>query len=282
MGQEFMKKATVLLFGLICVQTLFGQITLNPIFNGEIQPPNFPYERVMPTLEGSDPLVSLSPLPVLDGYDFTSWGVSLDNRAATLITPLHFVTARHYRPAVGIEVVYRDAQGNQYVGTVASYDVIPNTDILVGTFEAEINSAIQPVNILEGQLDAGTEIVAGHKAFEIYVSSVELYQGDYGGYGGDTKLLTYSNPLINYGDSSFPSFVLDELGNTTVAGTHYRASRGNYAFDSALGLSYDQISAVVMADGYMIGVPEPSNYALILGLLILTFLLQRRVCKLNT
>jgi len=132
------------------------------------------------------------------------------------------------------------------------------------------------LDIITGRLDKGTEIVSGHQNFQLSVSKVRQYATDslYG-----TPLLVYSDPLIRGGDSGYPSFVLDSNGNTTVAGTHYRAFIGKSAYDSPLGIYRSQISAIVSADGYTLGVPEPASFVLTMAILLLLWWLWSKKSK---
>ena len=76
----------VVAVALFWVGTLFGQISMNPKL-GDFPNPSGQHpqvERLLPTLAGNEPLTNIT-FPILDGYDFSSWGASLDNKGATLI-----------------------------------------------------------------------------------------------------------------------------------------------------------------------------------------------------
>ena len=66
---------------------------------------------------------------MVEGYDLTSWGTdSVSNKSAVLISPIHFVSARHYHPPVGSEIVFSSGE-SQFSGVILNYQIIPDTDI---------------------------------------------------------------------------------------------------------------------------------------------------------
>lgn len=189
-------------------------------------------------------------------YDLESWGADLNRKAATLITQKHFISAKHYHPAYGNVVQYIDNEtGNVFTGIVDAYQyTIAGTDIYIGRFINEISTQISPVDISDvSYLPSGTPLLSGHKGFVTYESEVLSYFNDF----NVGLLIRYYNPLIASGDSSHPSYTLVN-GQTQLIGVHYGAL-GDYAYDSPLGLHYNEIATVVGNDGYPIGISFPET-----------------------
>lgn len=93
-------------------------------------------------------------------YDWS--GVSSDGRWATMITPKHFLSARHFRPANGSEMTFfhtNDPTGASETHTVLSGQVIAGSDLYLGELENAVSADVAVYSILHPNHALGSEIM---------------------------------------------------------------------------------------------------------------------------
>ena len=88
----------------------------------------------------------------LKGIDFSCvspWNSAAGRlRAGTAISKRHIVFARHFPLAVGSRIVFVDAEGAVCPCRVQATKSVGNTDIMVGSLDAELTPNIKPAKIL--------------------------------------------------------------------------------------------------------------------------------------
>lgn len=252
----------------------------------------------------------------LDGYDFSGIGRAAGNQPLTMISPIHFVAARHFVPSGSVTFVNQS-------GVIKNYTVASTTAVVDPSFAATTTDLV--VGTLTAAIPASDEI-AFYPTFS-YSSLSEFDNAELLVYGrqnrvgrneldGDERLLSGSasnfnnvtvsgrigltatydySPATGFspdeskleaGDSGSPTFIRygSQLG---LAGIHWAIG----AFDDGVQANFDtfipyyqpQIDALMAGSGYSIQtvsilIPEPTSLALVfmIGISCLSSRLPRR------
>ncbi|MDQ8191165.1 hypothetical protein QEH58_12725 [Roseibacillus persicicus] len=224
------------------------------------------------------------------------WCVQDTRKHFTLISPKHFVGARHFRPAIGQEIRFVNRQGVAKTYTVAArHDILNDeepavfSDLFVGEL-AEIVGPEDEVSIvpflnLPAEADyVGQAIVASgrnSRAGEGTIATIEDFGGESGSVLNVNRGLTflYVEPgtggdecrLVD-GDSGGPSAVLEDKGFALV-GTHSAIAEESESgtttqtnFDVFAPHYLAGIDAVLAEDGYSVKRSNESQPNLALSL----------------
>lgn len=228
----------------------------------------------------------------LGSHDFSGvgWQTGNTNFAVTLISPQHFLAARHAAPANGSTVSFRGSDGVVRTYTVETTTTMPysagvDSDLVVGkltqtvaapiTFYASLflGSSLNSYTGLEltvygAQGRTGLNTIAGFAAADFLpqdsindsLFAITNYDAINGG--------TLSAPAATQGqagDSSGPSFVRIG-GSLALVGVHSAINlAGTQTYDTFVPNHLVDINAVLTAGGYSLqlftAIPEPETYA---------------------
>jgi len=238
----------------------------------------------------------------LSGYDLSGIGWTSGSFGVTLISPRHFVTAAHVSPGASVSFFSTDGVLRNYA--VESTHTILHTagvatDLLVGRLadpipgEHNVNhystlllgSAGEYVGMTiaafgSGQR-AGTNTIDDIGLIDMLpfgspnsVDDNVVFLADYDAFSGQTQGQS--------GDSGSPSFVAIG-GSLALLGTHSAidtVSSPTRTIDVFVPSYYTAINDRLALDGYSFGafvaVPEPSTWAVLVGLLVLAVACLRR------
>ncbi len=233
----------------------------------------------------------------LSSFDLSGVGWQTDNTnfAVTLVSPQHFLAARHAAPAPGSTVSFRGADGVVRTYTVESttamaYSPGVDSDLVVGrltqtvaapiAFYASLYLGPDPssyvgleLTVYGAQGRAGLNTLASFATADFLpkdgvtdsLFAVTNYDAINGG--------TVSAPAATQGeagDSNGPSFV--RLGSSlAIVGVHSAINEaGTQTYDTFVPNHLADINAVLAAGGYSLQVyttvPEPGTYALAAGI----------------
>ncbi|MCM8813416.1 MAG: PEP-CTERM sorting domain-containing protein [Candidatus Omnitrophica bacterium] len=239
------------------------------------------------------------------GYDFSGvgWNSVNSNQCVTMVSPLHFVGANHYRIPVGSNVLFVNREGMLKSYTVAGYDELTSVDgsgqtqtadLVLGRLAAAI-SAVDDIAFYR-VLDTDLSFYVG-KEFLPYGWTHRVGRDTFGGANdrfalansganNATVSMVYDYHKVNTsaypdeaglqgGDSGSPTLMAwnNEL---TVLGTHFAVDDSNPTYrlniDSFLPYYIPQLNAKMAPSGYSIStlavVPEPASIVLFLSGLI--------------
>lgn len=218
----------------------------------------------------------------LGGEDWSGFGWSVQDtrKHFTLISPKHFVGARHFRPAVGSSVRFVNREGVVKDYTVAARHDIANdetpagvSDLFVGELseviaEEELVSAVPFYNLDTEAEYVNEEIVMSGRNSRAAINTIAGFVDFEGGPGSGVSLnrgfsSTYTDPgfggdrcyLVN-GDSGGPSAVQTTEGFALV-GTHSTVGAATVLFtttytnnDVFVPHYMERVDAVLEDDGY--------------------------------
>ncbi len=217
------------------------------------------------------------------------WDSTYPLRQFTLISPLYFVGANHFRPPIGAEIRFLSASGTIRSATVQSLYTIPNaagqpTDLLLGRLSSPIlpSSGVQFLSThlldTEAAYIGQTLGVLGQPA-----RGGRGVIGPFSDFGGDpitggSGINTTRTFQFNYvslagsqddvfaesGDSGSPSFVVTG-GKAGVVGTHtavLTAAGTTTTFDTFIPAYAAQVNTIMEADGYHLTAASPKTTTL--------------------
>lgn len=239
-----------------------------------------------------------------NNYDWSGvgWNSLNGNQSVTMITPYHFVGAKHYTINAGKSVTFQQNDGNLYTATVAGYDNISwdygestyVSDLVVGHFTEPIpvDSGIATYSILQRQ---STEDYIGDPML-VYGWTGLIGENTIEGFDAVTHTsgtddLTFASYIDydtqpgqtqgEFGDSGSPSFIPYQ-GALTISGSHYAidaSASPSLTYDSFLPFYIEQMETIVERDGYqlnLIAVPEPAGLLLMGSFLLLIIALRKK------
>ena len=246
------------------------------------------------------------PLFIADPYDLS--GVTLTGRWATMITPKHFLTAKHHRPADGAAMHFY--HGNDIAGPFETHTVLTGQDIggdlYMGELSTEVSSDIAIYPILNPAAAPGSEIFVMGQAgggsrnermgrnlidrieldFVTGIGTGHIFTFDYDELGSPTGLGN-DEARVASGDSGAPSFAVHN-GSLALVGIHWFAYEDDTDMDFGDALTgsgdsyvsgyYNDINAALAGTGYsasLTPVPEPTGIAM-LTFLTLPWTVSRR------
>jgi len=232
---------------------------------------------------------SLNPDFIHAGIDLTGvgWHTAVQSRQLTMVSPLHFIGARHYRPGIGATLRFVANDGNFRDFTVASQTTITNdsddiSDLFIGTLTAPIatTQGIRHLPYLNLSLQDGfrpyrnylgkTTMVLG-KTTRGANGRIDIIQ-DRIIEGVSTKMITWSydtnsgdadDSYLESGDSGSPVFV-EQDGVAAIVATHSGVSgpdsNGIITNISSFTPHYvDKLNIVMEAQGYHMTKAIPGN-----------------------
>ncbi len=214
------------------------------------------------------------------GYDLTGvgWSTNDTRKQFTLVSPRHFVGARHFLPPLGSTVRFLSATGSTHEFTVAAILPIKNaanedTDIFIGVLGEEVGASlgIRPLTVLnlanEAAYNGRDLLVTGNpaRAGRGVITGFQDFGGNpltSGGGMNNTRAYNFvyntffgnmDDAYAEVGDSGSPSFVIDENGNRWLVGTHTAvlSALGTITtIDSFLPAYFDKSDALMEALGF--------------------------------
>jgi hypothetical protein len=243
----------------------------------------------------------------LNGYDFSGvgWQTGNTNFAVTLVSPQHFLAARHAAPANGSSVSFLGSDGIVRTYTVETTTALPyspgvDSDLVVGkltqtvaapvTFYASLSLGSNlnsytgvELAVYGAQGRTGRNTIAGFASADFLpqdsVPDSLFAITNYDAVNGGT-LTAPAATQGQAGDSSGPSFV--RIGSSlAIVGVHSAINlAGTQTYDTFVPNHLTDINAVLLAGGYSLqlftAIPEPGTFALAAGLAAGLAALERR------
>jgi len=233
----------------------------------------------------------------LSGYDFSGvgWQTGNTNFAVTLVSPQHFLAARHAAPANGSSVSFLGSDGVVRTYTVDTTTALPyspgvDSDLVVG----KLTQAVAAPVTFYASLYLGSNLNAYHGLeLSVYGAQGRTGLNSIAGFATADFLPQDSVPdslfaITNYdaisggtltapaatqgqpGDSSGPSFVRIG-GSLAIVGIHSAINlEGTQTYDTFVPNHLTDLNAVLLAGGYSLqvftAIPEPETYTLAAGL----------------
>ena len=293
------KRSTALIQCLLClaVALITGPANAVTIYNsaGKLGAPWMPKDQLENTqfygrsydLDNA-PTSDVGDRFIFNQYDFSGValaaynpdGSSYGTKDATLISPLHFITAAHAHPPVGTRIEFRNTDGQTVSRTVTGYDAV-GPDIFMGTFDTPFTPADKvthygivadmPANVVFPELYDFGERYPGNMYLDRVVSREFLF------YGGDGRVAVNYAPSYQYlpedvqteafregmgiqywysqlngvvtptgGDSGFCSFV-PVNGELVIIGTHSTTTDDAYVPQAIV-----KLNQVMAGSGYQV------------------------------
>ncbi|MDP0489717.1 MAG: hypothetical protein Q7Q71_01550 [Verrucomicrobiota bacterium JB023] len=219
------------------------------------------------------------------------WMESDPRRQFTLISPLHFVGASHFKPATGQLIRFLAPDGSLIERTVASTQTVPNptgegSDLFLGTLTQWVaaSSGIEPfpyLNLNEESDYLNEELIILGKNARAGIGRLSAFE-DIEGTGLNLSRAFSFDYLIlepegneddcfaEVGDSGSPTFILHE-GSPALIGTHSAIDEqttasgddlGTTTYDTFLPHYHDGLNTLMEADGYHLIKAIPASTAL--------------------
>lgn len=239
----------------------------------------------------SDPVVNDGFFQADKELSGIGWRAANANHSYALITPQHFVGARHIQPSVGESVEFLSADGTVKTYTIGQVFNIENdageeTDLFVAELTQPIpeSDGVSPFrfpsDVSELALTGESLVVYGKsaRAGTGLIDAFHDFGGDplTGGAGINTTRtfdFTYSRTLggpddarLEVGDSGSPSFIIED-GELALVGTHLAILEDPATvqnFDTSVTHYLDDIDAAIAGSGFQTRqVPEPGTLLLL-------------------
>lgn len=234
---------------------------------------------------------ALNPTFMHAAVDLTGvgWDATYPLRQFTLISPLYFVGANHFRPPIGAEIRFLSASGTIRSAAVHSLYTIPNasgqpTDLLLGRLatpmlpssgvrflstlllDTEAAYIGQTLGVLGQPARGGRGIIGPISDFggdpitgASGINTTRTFQFNYASLTGSPD-----DVYAESGDSGSPSFVVTG-GKAAVVGTHtavLTAAGTTTTFDTFLPAYAAQVNTIMAADGYHLTAATPKTTTL--------------------
>jgi hypothetical protein len=244
-----------------------------------------------------------------DPYNFSGVGNTVKpneigtGRWATLISPTYFLSAQHFRPAIGAGVTFfenNDASGPSHTYIVDSGVNVAGTDLFLGKLKTSVSTSdnIHPFAVLADNKAALTGATIGVYGVpnRLGLNTIDGFTtvGPASGLASTGEVFTYDYDTVNGfnpgeaylrgGDSGGPSFVAVG-GDLALVGIHWFTYSDNNdpsiigSGDTYVSRYIDEINALLPSDEQLtvITVPEPATILLLAaGLPCVGLFLRRR------
>lgn len=249
------------------------------------------------------------------GADYDWSGVSVNNnRRATMISPSYFLTANHYKPAIGSTATFKNATGTEFNYDIDSYagmitttytyageSYTRNSDLRLGKLSAPVDSSIEKYPIAsDGSLYHNEDVYLYGANNYLGMNQLEELQilrtGDENSSWTDPDIIVGISTLMYYnastsddeaylqsGDSSSPSFAVRE-GQLILAGIHWAISRqtdspneNDFSIDTYVPAYINQITEKMSGESLTVyTTPEPASVMMLTLFAIMCCLHRRR------
>ncbi len=165
-------------------------------------------------------------------------GVAFDeNRAATLISPIHVLMAAHHSRHAGETIIFHDRAGKRHEAKLIATKAGPGTDIAVGQLDREI--PIPPYRVLPAGPDAFYDqklrqepVAVTNQNGQVFIHTVRHISNNYLGLGPLADLNSGLAGKLVSGDSGHPSF-LYQNGTMILVELHHFGGFGAGPFVSS-------------------------------------------------
>ncbi len=222
-------------------------------------------------------------------YNLTGvgWHIGNTRRQLTMVSPLHFVGANHYKPGVGATIRFLSSDGSIHNFTVASQTAITNdsgqsSDLFIGTLNTPIKDSDgiryypylnltndrrylnNPLIVLGGTTRGGQGTISSIENSVISgLNTTRVLKFPYTAASGDDADCYFEN-----GDSGSPVFVDHDnvaaiVGTNSYVATYTNGNRDNYS--NFIPYYVDKLNIVMEADGYRMSKVIPGNTNLTLS-----------------
>jgi len=174
------------------------------------------------------------------------WDTANTKREVALVSPVHFVCASHFAPAIGATIRFLDASGAIVERTVASTTIIKDgdgtaSDVTLGTLNSPIDSATgvlafrylnlasesdytnKALMVFGWYAQAGYGKIAGFADMDVAGRTTRTLKFQYRDFGSTTS----DDAKLEGGDSGSPCFV-DTDGQPALVATHSMIAISNF------------------------------------------------------
>jgi hypothetical protein len=196
-------------------------------------------------------------------------GVAFDeNRAATLISPVHVLMAAHHSRRVGETIIFHDRAGKRHEAKLVATKSGAGTDIAVGRLDRAI--PISPYKVLPAGPDTvynqklrQEPVAVTNQHGQVFIHTIHHIANGYLGLGPLTDLNSGLAGKLVGGDSGHPSF-LYQNGTMILIELHHFGGFGAGPFVSS-DANFALINSLMteLGGGYQLGTkiyqPTPQN-----------------------